>query len=102
MVENGSARPIAGVRDWGSDFATINSGCGAGWQVIASGSGPAAFDSVRAYEIPALEAIPASNPLEVSGAITALWTAPDKKAALAVVRTAADEYEVDRVSALCN
>ena len=59
-------------------------------------------DSLRAYEMPAQEAIPASAPLAMDGTVTALWTAPDGKSVYAVVRNAADEYEVDRVTALCN
>ena len=70
---------VAGTRDWGSDFAVMHSGCGAGTQVIASSSGEATSDSLRAYEIPALEAIPASAPLAMDGTVTALWTAPDGK-----------------------
>ncbi len=102
MVENGALRTVAGTRDWGSDFAVLRSGCGAGTQVIASSSGEAANDSLRAYEIPALEAMPASAPLAMDGTVTALWTAPDGKSVLAVVRNAANQYEVDRVTALCN
>jgi hypothetical protein len=34
--------------------------------------------------------------------VTALWTAQDGKSAFAVVRNPAGEYEVDRVTALCN
>ncbi|MFZ1941238.1 MAG: hypothetical protein WBA18_15365 [Terracidiphilus sp.] len=102
MVENGALWPVAGTRDWGSDFAVLHSGCGAGTQVIASGSGEAAHDSLRAYELPALEAIPASSPLAVDGTVTALWSAPDSRSVFAVVRSAENEYEVDRVTALCN
>lgn len=102
MFDSGLLTPISGARDWGSDFAALQSGCGAGTQVIASGSGQAANDSLRAYELPALEAIPASEPLAVNGAITALSTAPDGKSIFAVVRTAQNQYEVDRVSATCN
>lgn len=102
MLENGAVKPIAGTRDWGSDFAALNTGCGSGWQVVASGSGEAAGDSLRAFEVPALEAIPASAPLEVNGSVTALWPAPDAKSAIAVVRSATGAYEVDRVTALCN
>ena len=102
LIENGATRSVAGTRDWGSDFAVMRSGCGAGTQVIASSSGEAVSDNLRAFEIPALEAIPASSPLTLNGTITALWTAQDGKSAFAVVRTAAGEYEVDRVTALCN
>jgi hypothetical protein len=80
----------------------IHSGCGTGAQIVASGSGEAAGDSLRAYDLPALEVIPASAPLDVGGAVMALWPAPDGKSAFVVVRSLADEYEVDRVSTLCN
>ena len=102
LVENGTLKPVSGTRDWGSDFAVLKSGCGSGTQVIASGSGEATSDSMRAYELPAQEAIPASAPLSMQGTVTALWTAPDGKSVLAVVRGPEDQYEVDRVTALCN
>lgn len=102
LAENGALKTVSGTRDWGSDFAVLHSGCGAGVQVIASSSGEAANDSLRAYELPALEAVPASAPLAIDGTVTALWNAPDGKSVLAVVRNAANQYEVDRVTALCN
>ncbi len=102
MVENGTMRTVAGTGGWGSDFAVVRTGCGAGTQVIASSSGAAANDSLRAFEIPGLEAMPASSPLAMDGAVTALWTAVDGKSAMAVVRNAANQYEVDRVTAFCN
>ncbi|HMG86652.1 MAG TPA: hypothetical protein VK574_13055 [Terracidiphilus sp.] len=102
LIENGAMRSVAGTRDWGSDFAVVRSGCGAGTQIIASSSGEAENDSLRAFEIPALEALPASGPLTLDGTVTALWTAQDGKSAFAVVRSATAEYEVDRVTALCN
>jgi hypothetical protein len=102
LVENGALKPVAGTRDLGSDFAVLESGCGAGVQLIASSSGEAANDSLRAYELAALEAVPTSAPLAMDGTVTALFPAPDGKSVLAVVRNAANESEVDRVTALCN
>ena len=102
MLDNNVLRQVAGTRDWGSDFAVLHSECGGGTQVIASGSGEAATDSLRAYEIPALEAVPASAPLTMEGTVTALWTVPDGNSVMAVVRDAANQYEVDRVTVLCN
>jgi hypothetical protein len=102
IVDNGALKPVSGARDWGSDFAVLKSGCGSGAQVIASGSGEALDDSLRAYELPAQEAVPASAPLAMNGAVTALWAGPDGKSLLAAVRLASGDYEVDRVTALCN
>lgn len=102
LAENGTLAAIAGTRDWGSDVAALRSGCGTGTRVIASGSGEAASDSLRAYEVPALEAAPVSAPLAMEGTVTAMWPAPDAKSVLAIVRKAANQYEVDRVTALCN
>jgi len=102
LVENGVLKPVAGTRDWGSDFAVLPSSCGGDAQIIASGSGEAAIDSLRAFELAALEAVPASAPLAMDGAVTALFPASDGKSVLAVVRNAVNEYEVDRVTALCN
>jgi hypothetical protein len=107
LVENSALKPVAGARDWGSDFAALQSACGSGTQIIASGSGSAAQDSLRAYEIPALEALPASAPLVMGGSVTALWTASGDRSLLAIVRTSPAlgqpiQYEVDRVTATCN
>jgi len=107
LAESGAIKVVSGTRDWGSDFALLHSGCGVGSQVIASGSGEAITDSLRAYELPALEAIPAGDPLAMGGAVTALSTSSDSKSVLAIVRKPAapghaDPYEVDRVTATCN
>jgi hypothetical protein len=107
LAENGALKPVSGARDWGSDFAVLHSSCGTGTQIIASSSGEAVSDSLRAYELPAQEAVPVSAALAVDGTVTALWTAPDGKSIFAVVRKTAnpgatDQYEVDRVTATCN
>ncbi len=102
LTENNALKPVTGTRDWGSDFAALQSACGAGAPIIASSSGEAANDSLRAYELPANEAIPASAPLAMMGAVMQIWTAPDGRSVVAVVRNTANEYEVDRVTALCN
>ena len=102
LLETVPVKSVAGARDWGSDFAALHTGCGAGTQIIASSSGAAPADSLRAYELPAQEAIPASAPLAMDGAVTALAPSPDGKSLIAVARTAANQYEVGRVTASCN
>lgn len=102
LVENNALRPVSGTRDWGSDFVSMTTGCGLGAQVIASSSGAAATDSLRAYELPALEAIPASAPLAMDGPVMAMWVGSDNKSVYVTVQRSADQYEVDRVTASCN
>jgi hypothetical protein len=107
LAEGGALKPVAGTRDWGSDFAVVTSGCGAGAQVIVSASGEGKTDSLRSYEIPAQEAVAVSEPLALPGPAMALWPAPDMKSALAIVRRPAGagqsyDYEVDSVTQSCN
>jgi hypothetical protein len=101
IAESGALKSVVGTRDWGSDFAAINTSC-AGSQIVASGSGEAISDSLRAYDLPRHEAIPASAPLAMGGTVMALWSAPDGQSIFAVVENAVNQFEVDRVTALCN
>ncbi|HWE84066.1 MAG TPA: hypothetical protein VG267_03935 [Terracidiphilus sp.] len=107
VAENGRLRPIAGTRDWGSDFAVIQSACGAPAHVLVSSSGDGSGDSLRAFELPALEAVPVSDPLMLGGAAMAMGPTSDSRSAIVVVRAAQQPahesgYEVDRVSETCN
>jgi hypothetical protein len=104
VIENNVTKPVAGARDWGSDFAAIHSACGQGTQVLVSGSGATPTDSIRAYEIPGREAEPVSAPLAVDGQVMAMWPSNDGTSATVVIRAAAGQkaYEVYSVSALCN
>jgi hypothetical protein len=104
VIENNTTKPVAGARDWGSDFAAIHSACGQGTQVLVSGSGATPTDSERAYEIPGREAEPVSAPLAMDGQVTAMWPSKDGTSATVVVRATAGQepYEVYLVSALCN
>jgi hypothetical protein len=102
LIESGTLHSIAGTRDWGSDLGVLHSTCGVGAQIVASGSGEAATDSLRAYELPALEVLPVSAPLAMDGTVTAIWPAPDGKSVFAALRKTPNQYEVDRVTALCN
>jgi hypothetical protein len=102
LAASGTMKPVSGARDWGSDFVLLHSGCPAGDLVIASSSGEATEDSLRAYRLPGLEAQPVSAPLAMHGSVTSLWHAEDGKSLYAVVRKADDQQEVVRVTALCN
>jgi hypothetical protein len=101
LADEGKIITLNGTSDWGSDFATIHEGCGSGLPIV-SGNGNSNTDTLRAYQITGSDASPSSTPLPIEGTITALWSAPDGKSVLAVIRNAQNQYEVDRVTALCN
>jgi len=101
MMDGNSIKPVAGTRDWGSDIALIHSNCGLGTQILATASGEAENDSLRAFELPSQEAVAVSAPLDLGGTVTSLSTGPDGVSAMAIIRKSNMEYEVDRVTALC-
>jgi hypothetical protein len=76
---------MRGARDWGNGLAAVQSSCGSGAQLLvtAAGDGSAA-DVLRAFEIVGREPVEASAPVDFSGPVTALWTAPDGRTAIAV------------------
>jgi hypothetical protein len=88
--------------NWGSDLLSVRTGCGAGWQILATASDAASGDSLRAYEIADRDPVPVSPALDVPGEITAFW--PDVKydGAIAVVRERErGEYEAFRLALAC-
>ena len=105
LIEGMARRSISGVRDWGSDFAVLHTQCGVDSVVLVSSSGEAVRDSLRAYSIPAQEAIAASAPLAVDGTVTAITSLTPVSAAVVVRKqdtTGSYHDEVLRVSTLCN
>ncbi len=106
---DGSVHLLDGITDqvvdklkWGSDIASLRSGCGSGWQVLATGAGAGGNDAVQAYEVPGRQPVVASMPLEVSGAVTALWTGSDGSSVVAVVHNSEmGKYEAFRLTLTC-
>jgi hypothetical protein len=107
---DGQIHMVDGISDhaakpaWGSDIASIRSGCGAGLQVLATGAeGDSGRDSVRAYEIVDREPAQVSAAFDFSGEITALWTEArgDRVIAVAQNRETGD-YEAFRLAADCS
>jgi hypothetical protein len=88
--------------NWGSDIASVRSGCGLGWQVLVTGNGNDAVEAVRAFEIVDREPMAVSQPVELGGGITALWTDSDGTGAIAVSQNSeAGRYEAYRLSITC-
>ncbi|MGC2697583.1 MAG: hypothetical protein WA738_17485 [Candidatus Angelobacter sp.] len=76
LFQNDLASPAAVFNGWGSTVAAVHSSCGSGWQLLTSA--PADMvrpDSVQTVEIAGREALPVSVPVDLSGAVEALWTA---------------------------
>ncbi len=72
---------------WGSDMATVNSGCGTGRQILAAlPTDPTEIGAVQAFEILHRKAVAASSAAEFPGPITALWAVSNQDAAVAVSR----------------
>jgi hypothetical protein len=71
--------------------------------VLAPGSGDAAEDTVRAYEIPDRDPVAVSAATDLPGTITVLWTEPRGDTAIAVVRNReTGNYEAFRLALACN
>ncbi len=102
IVEGANVRPAQGTKDWGSDFASVHSGCGNGTQIVTTSAGDNASDNLRAFEIPESTAVSVSAPLVFEGTISALWTKPAGDSAVAIVKTPTGTYEAYSVSITCN
>jgi hypothetical protein len=88
---------------WGSDIASVRSGCGLGWQVLADSRGDGANDTVQAFEIADREPVAVSAPVEFGGGVTALWTDSDSASVIAVAQDReTGRYEASRLSITCS
>lgn len=103
VFDGASMKTLAGSRDWGSDVAGVQSGCGAGAQLLATASGDAQQDSLVAYEVAGHDAVAVSPPLPLDGKVTALWPASVPAAATMILMTEQPlQYEAYSVSLVCN
>jgi hypothetical protein len=92
----------AGKLAWGSDIASVHSGCGSGWQVLATENGDSRSDTVRAFEFPDRDPIAVSQPADFGGPITVLWAESSGNGAIAVSRNSeTGRYEAFRLTITC-
>ena len=87
---------------WGSSLAGIKSGCGGGWQVLASGTGDwTQHDLLQGFEL-TQGATPVTSAVEVPGPVTALWAATDGASTAVVARNlGTGKYEAFSFSIGC-
>jgi hypothetical protein len=94
LYEDGP-EPVAAFPDWGSEIASVYSGCGSGWQLLVTGKGDwTKPDEIQAIDIQERRAQSVSDPLEFSGPIVALHVASTTIGATANANTQA--IAVDR------
>ena len=87
---------------WGSDISGVRTACGAGAQVLATGAGDPAQDSIRAYEFPDRDPVVVSAAVDFPGPISALWTEARSDSAIAIARNRdTGSYEAFRLSLAC-
>lgn len=99
---DGITDQLAGRMDWGSGIASVRSGCGSGWQILATGNSDGPADTVKVFEMADREAVAVSEPAEFNGSVTALWTESDGTTAIAVSRNSeTGRYEAYRLSITC-
>jgi len=101
VIDETSDQPVR--LPWGSDLAGVKTACGAGWQILATGSDDGSDNSVRAYEIPDRDPLPVSAAVDFPGAILALWTEVKGDTAVAVAKNqVTGNYEAFRLAVACN
>jgi len=99
---DGITDQVPGNLGWGSDIGSVHSGCGSGWQILATDKSGTPHDKLTAFEVADREPAAVSQPIEFSGEISALW--PDAESTTAIVvakNTEAGRYEAYRISPTC-
>jgi hypothetical protein len=99
---DGNTDQVVEKLGWGSDIASVRSGCGSGWQVLATAAGDGRNDAVRVFEETGRTPVAIGAPLDVNGAITALWTESNGSGAIAVAHNfETGSYEAFRLILTC-
>jgi hypothetical protein len=99
----GSAKESELYAGWGDDIAAVRSGCEAGPEILATGTGDwTRPDHIQMYEIRDRQALAAGQPLDFRGPILALWPSTGLKSARVLSRNLqTGMYEASTVSVSC-
>lgn len=105
LYQRDLSAPAAVFNGWGSNLAVIHSSCGTGWQVLVS----APTDNIHPDVLQALETSgrdlqPVSAAVELSGAVSAMWTSgKGSETVNAVMQSpATGKYEAIVLTVSCN
>ena len=105
------AEPAATFSGWGSEVASIRSGCGNGWQILVSGTGDwTAPDTLKALEVEGDQTRGVAPPIDFPGPIIKLHTSGsgplsdnDSNGAIAIVQNlSTGRYEVYLLTIDCH
>jgi hypothetical protein len=105
LFQNDLATPVATFNAWGSTLAAVHSACGSGWQLLASSPADTIRpDSIQAIEVTGREALPVSAPVDLPGAVEALWTAGNYSQLVngVLLSQASGKYEAFTLTVICN
>lgn len=105
LYQNDLSTPAALFNGWGSSLAAVRSGCGSGWQFLATAPADTTRpDTIQALEISGREAQPVSAPLDLLGAVVALWpSGKNNETANAVTYSqSSGKYEALVLTVACN
>jgi hypothetical protein len=105
LFQNDLAAPVATFNAWGSTLAAVHSACGSGWQLLASSPADTIRpDSIQAIEVTGREALPVSAPVDLPGAVEALWTAGNYSQLVngVLLSQASGKYEAFTLTVICN
>lgn len=104
---DGSVHLVDGINDvvskvpWGSDIAALKSGCGSGWQIVASAKSGEG-DSLHAYEILDREPAQVGTATDFNGPVTALWSKADGAAVMVAHNPDTGKYEAYSLDIGCH
>ena len=105
LYQRDLSAPAQVFNGWGSNLAAIHSGCGSGWQVVASGSNDSIHpDTLQAFEIAGREPQAVSATVDMAGPISAIWTSGKTSEAVNAVMhsPATGKYEAIVLTVSCN
>jgi hypothetical protein len=99
-----AARRNAAPAGAGDDVVAVSAPCAPATHVLVSSpSATGRPDTLRLFRVVQRRLIPAALPLELSGAVTALWAAPGATVATVVTRDmSAERYEAFQIAIACD
>ncbi len=101
--EKSPEEPVAATSGWGSEIASLKTGCGREWQVLATKPGDATqIDAVTTYEFDGTQMVAVSAAVDLPGPVSVLSSGTEGKFAVAIVRNLkTGRYEAYRLSVSC-